>query len=544
MARLHTHFLGTPKLVSQIEQDIDRYITAHPDGIYDEILMEDDRWAVFYHLSDMRTGLLGWYDMPKNTDVLEINCGFGALTGVLADHAAHVTALDESLFHARSCVKRHESKENLDVYAGNLRDMPFGRRFDLITLIDVLPRIAKGSLSPEPYADYLKGLLDYLKPQGRIILAMDNRLGLKFACGARDPYSDEPFGELSGTVENGRLFTKAEITTILKLSGFTHWKFYYPLPDFRLPQFIFTDEALPPSDIGERMIPYDPNPDTRVLPEALLYSDCVENGLFPAMANSFLIECGMQDDFCPTEAVSIAFDRPHAYSIATCREGGQAVKKPIAAEARQGIQELAKNMEELRARGLDVVPCDQREGKLFMPHLDSPTLECWLREATEKDREAVLAAMERLWAAILQSSPPVPDNENIMKSLEPWADWGVILHRAYVNMTPDNIFYNEGKLTFFNQGLSRENCPARYPMFLALYDNTEPLERIGVLEELKERYGLTPLWDKMEQEQQRRVSGFRRYDAYHRFYDWAEMNPGRMLKNRQILKIIGNEMDE
>jgi len=37
------------------------------------------------------------------------------------------------------------------------------------------------------------------------------------------------------------------------------------------------------------------------------------------------------------------------------------------------------------------------------------------------------------------------------------------------------------------------------------------------------------------------VADWRRYDVYHQFYDWAEMDPRRMVKNRQILRIIGNE---
>ena len=124
------------------------------------------------------------------------------------------------------------------------------------------------------------------------------------------------------------------------------------------------------------------------------------------------------------------------------------------------------------------------------------------------------------------------------------ADWGVVLARGYLNMTPDNIFYQDGKLTFFNQGLSRENCPAKYLMFLAVYDNADALSHVGVLDELKERYGLASLWGVMEAAQQENFARFRRYNVYRRFYDWASMNPARMQKNRQILKIIGNEDEE
>lgn len=544
MARLHTKFISTSTPVSQVEQDIDYYITVHPDGVYDEALKADNRWEVFYHLSDMRQALFGWYDMPKDADVLEIGCGFGALTGVLAERAAHVAAIDGSLFRARACAKRWDKKENIDVYAGHLRDIPFSQRFDVITLVDILPRVANGEKSLAPYAGYLESLLAYLKPQGRILIAMDNRLGLKFFCGACDPYSGELFGELSGGSGKGRLFTQAEVGEMLAEAGFIYWKFYYPLPDYRLPQFIFTDDALPDSSLGEVMLPYDITPDARVLPEGPLYADVTENGLFPAMANSFLIECGMTEDFCRTESASLASDRPPAYNIAACREGNLFIKKPIMPPAIQGIREIAENLEMLRQRGIDVIPFELKGGQLVMPRFDIPTMATWLARRKPTERDAVLAAMERLWAAILQSSPPVPDAKNRMRPLAPQADWGVILSNLYLNMTPDNIFYQDGKLTFFNQGLSRENCPAKYLMFLAVYDNIDTLSRVGVLDELKERYGLAPLWDVMETAQQQNVARFRRYDVYHRFYDWATMSSTRMAKNRRVLKIIGNEDDE
>lgn len=544
MARLHTKFVNTSTPVSQVEQDIDHYITVHPDGVYDEALIADGRWEVFFHLSDMRQALFGWYDMPKDADVLEIGCGFGALTGVLAERAAHVAALDDSLFRARACAKRWDKKDNLDVYAGQLRNIPFSQRFDVVTLVDILPRVADGEKSLAPYVAYLKSLLAYLKPQGRLLIAMDNRLGLKFFCGEGDPYSDELFGELSGNVGRGRLFTQAEVGEILAEAGFMYWKFYYPLPDYRLPQFIFTDDALPEPSLGRVMLPYDPTPDARVLPEAALYADAVRNDLFPGMANSFLIECGMTEDFCRTESASLACDRAPAYNIAACREGDLFIKKPFMEPAVQGIREIAENLDSLRQRGLDVVPFELRGGQLFMPRFDALTMSTWLERRKPKERDDVLAAMERLWAAILQSSPPVPDAKNRMKKLAPQADWGVILSRLYLNMTPDNIFYQNGKLTFFNQGLSRENCPAKYLMFLAVYDNIDALSRVGVLEELKERYGLTSLWGVMETAQQKNTARFRRYDVYHRFYDWATMSSAHMAKNRRFLKIIGNDEDE
>ena len=543
MAKLHTNFTGPAKVVPPVDQDIDRYITAHPDGNFDEVLKGDDRWPVFYHLSDMRTGLLGWYELPPQAEVLEIGAGFGALTGQLCDMAGHVTVMERSLFRARSLAKRWTERENLDVYAGDLFDMPFRRRFDLITLIGVLPELCGGREELAPYASYLRALQEYLKPHGRILLAMDNRLGLKFFCGARDAYSEEPFGGLSGEQGEGHIFTAAEIRTILKDAGYPYVRFYYPLPDYRLPQLIFSDAHLPDADVGEGLIPYDPTSDTRVLSETYLYRYIVTNGLFPQMANSFLVECALQPRTARgADFISLASDRTPAANIATAIKGRETVtKRPLTAAGREGLQRLAENTAELKERGLEVIPLTLAENSATMPFCDSPVLSQWLRERGPGDEAKVWAVFDRLRAAILQASPPVPDEMNCMAQRSLGADWGVILRRVYINMVPDNIFYDDGRLIFFNQGITLENCPARYAMFLALYESAEALTRLGLLDELRAHFDVDALWELFTLEQQQFVADWRRYDVYHQFYGWAEMDPRRMVKNRQILRIIGNE---
>ena len=87
----------------------------------------------------------------------------------------------------------------------------------------------------------------------------------------------------------------------------------------------------------------------------------------------------------------------------------------------------------------------------------------------------------------------------------------------------------------------RENYPAKYPMFRAVYYSYGYLDSIVSLDELKERYGLTGVWEALVNEEQEFIAATRRYNVYHQFYSWADMDRSRMLKNRQILKIIGNE---
>ncbi len=529
--------------VSQVDQDIDRFITAHPDRNFDKVLEEEDRWSVFFQLTDLRAGLFGWYEMPPEADVLEIGAGFGALTGILCEKAAHVTVTERSLFRARAITKRYADCNNLDVYAGDLQDLHFVRKYDVIILTGFLSIVGAGGSDEAPYVAYLKSLQNYMKPSGRLLLAVDNRFGLKYFCGARDPYRQEPFGELSGVQGRGHLFSRKEMEHIVQTAGFARQKFYYPLPDYRLPQVVYTDEHLPGCDLHELLTPYDPSADTRVLPESELYDDILANDAFAFMANSFLVECGGNGaDLCPVEYAVITADRGPKRSVVTSMTGHEEVwKKPLTKAGAGAIQTLAQHMAALAERGLDIVPCQLKNNALRMPYVKAPLLTSYLQHLADGEKEKVLAIFDRLWAAILQSSPPAPDGDNALAYLAEGADWGVILRQAYIDMVPMNIFYEDGKLIFFNQECVRENYPAKYPMFRAVYHSYAYLDSIVSLDELKERYNLKRVWEPLVNEEQEFIAATRRYNVYHQFYSWADMDRSRMLKNRQILKIIGNE---
>lgn len=191
MAKLHTSFIGPPTSVSKLDQDLDRYISDSSNENYDELLKTEDTWPVFYNLTDLRAALLSWYDIAPNAEVMAMGAGIGSLTGLLCEKAGRVAVVEQSMFRARTIAKRYNETENLDIYVGELTDLHIVKKFDLIIAIDILPRIADGSQSPVPYIKYLEELRSYLTLDGKILLAMDNRFGLKYFCGARNPWGKE-----------------------------------------------------------------------------------------------------------------------------------------------------------------------------------------------------------------------------------------------------------------------------------------------------------------------------------------------------------------
>ena len=532
MARIFTEFADKEEQPSRLDREIARDIQRHPDGDFSEVLRQSDSWEKLFHLSLLRVALLGWYDFPSDADILEVGAGFGALTGYLAEQGRSVTAIEPSLFRARALARRYANRDKITVYAGKLARISLPGRFDYI--------VAAGVLETESdRAACLARLRGLLRPGGRLLLAADNRYGLKYFCGEQDPYSRLPFGGIHGLPAAGRGFSRQELDGLLRAAGFPARKFYYPLPDYRLPQVIYSERHLPGRELLERDTPYYLSKGTLVASEHALYADILANGAFEFFANSFLVECG-EGTVCPVDYAVVTADRGRTGSLVTCRRGNVSFsKRALYPEGATAMERLQENMEQLAARGIGVIPYEFRVGQMQMPCIGEPTLADYLRSLRPGDKEAVWAVFDHLWQLILQSSEMVSAAGNILLPRAPVADWGPVLQRAYLEMIPMNCFLLNKQFAFFDQEFVWDNCPAKYPMFRALVYCEEYLGPVVSEEELRERYGLAELWPVLQQVEEEFHQRLRRKDIYHQFYAWAWADMDRIQQN--IARLAGGQ---
>ena len=95
--------------------------------------------------------------------------------------------------------------------------------------------------------DFLKTVATHLKPGGKIVLAIENRFGLKYWAGCTEDHFGTLFEGLEGyPVTSGvKTFTKKELSAILEKAGGLKASWYYPFPDYKLPAAIYSDRRLP-----------------------------------------------------------------------------------------------------------------------------------------------------------------------------------------------------------------------------------------------------------------------------------------------------------
>lgn len=290
----YTFYKGTDEYCDgAIEQEILEYVKNYEDEM--EILEKDDRWPVLYHISPIRKNILEWYEFKENADVLEVGAGCGAVTGGICERAGSVTSVDLSKQRSMINAYRNKKYDNLNIIVANFNDIKFDKKYDYITLIGVLEYASYYTATDNPFVDFLKKLKGTLKEDGKLLVAIENKFGMKYWSGCVEDHTGRYYDGIMGYVNTEskvKTFSKDELIDIIQEAGFNTYKFYYPFPDYKFAQQIFSDDYLPgENDLICQTQTYD-NDRFLMFNETLAYNNIINSHKFDFFSNSFFIEIG------------------------------------------------------------------------------------------------------------------------------------------------------------------------------------------------------------------------------------------------------------
>lgn len=262
--------------------------------MYNYIIKKRKSWPILYHLSIHRQNIVEWLPIKKEDKVLEIGAGCGAITGILADKAKRVDCIELSRKRSLINANRNQNRRNIQIYVGNFQEIEahIEETYDYIMLIGVLEYAKSYIESKKPFVDFLKLTMSHLKVGGRLIVAIENKLGLKYWAGCKEDHLASYFSGLEDYQGNTHVktFSKLELEKMFEEAKIYKKRFYYPYPDYKFPIKIFSDERLPQkgelvNNIRnfdyERLLLFD---------EAKVFESIIEANLFPEFSNSFLVE--------------------------------------------------------------------------------------------------------------------------------------------------------------------------------------------------------------------------------------------------------------
>lgn len=377
-----------------------------------DIPPKEVNYPIVYHLSKVRENILSWYPFREEETVLEVGAGCGAITGLLCRKLKHVTSVDLSKRRSDINYARNKEYDNLDIYVGNLNDMIFEEKFDYIVLNGVLEYAVSFTDSETPYEDFLLGMSRFLKDSGKIIISIENRLGLKYFSGAAEDHTAVLFSGLNEyqNIDFVRTFSKTEIETLLESVNFKNYKFYYPYPDYKFPIEIFTEDTFEENEYGKAYPNYDGN-QVRLFDEDKVAYSLVKEGVISTFTNSFLIVASREELNESHEILyaKINNDREDPFRIITTIEkvngSKQVVKGSLCSEASEHIKEIFNHSQKREEERFGYLKGEITDRGVVYPYLESGNLnQEVLKLIKEKKVGRIIEIMQEIMDGYLQDS--------------------------------------------------------------------------------------------------------------------------------------------
>ena len=304
-----------------IEEEMLEIAMNYPEEEFPRIIEERGSWPIFYHMSPLRENIIEWVPVSKEMKVLEVGSGCGAITGALARKAGSVTCIELSKRRSMINAYRHKDCDNVTIQVGNFQDIEktLDNDYDFIFLIGVF-EYAKGYIGTErPYERFMEILRKHLKGNGqggRLIIAIENKFGLKYWAGCREDHQGFFFSGLEDYPQDTgvRTFTREGLEKICEANGCTEYSFYYPYPDYKFMTSIYSDEYLP--HVGELCTNMRNFDRSRLLlfDEKNVFDTIIREGLFPLYSNSYFLVVGKE---LPVKFSKYSNDRATEYAICT-----------------------------------------------------------------------------------------------------------------------------------------------------------------------------------------------------------------------------------
>ena len=299
---------------------------------------------------------------------------------------------------------------------------------------------------PAGSSGFLKKLSQLLNPDGSIVIAIENQMGLAYWMGANEDHLNEPWVGLEGYVSTSsvKTFSKPVLSSLLTDAGFKHQNWLYPFPDYKLPLTILSDRAYMENDrvdLIDQLVgtPVDrsrsgvlPFFDTRALHRQVVDSDMGQD-----MSNSFLVICRLNESKSIVDEDVIAWrfsgDRKKDFlgvRQVTVEDGTRKINRKSAYEniSSESSWLIQKNDE------------SQAEKYVSGPNLEQLALRS-LREGNLKDFESLLSMFDD-WLTLNTCTPPA-DSE-----IHPFLTdlSSEVLGEEFIDCGFDNLVFEDGVL--------------------------------------------------------------------------------------------------
>ena len=554
------------ELITDVEQDlIDNYINKFDSNMYEEHFPDDLTDKHLYYLSCSSQNILNWYPFSKDDTLLELGGDLGQLTQVFVDTCKDVTTIEPNMVKAKAIAKRFEKEPNLEIIAGNLININLNKKFNYIVIMG-LNRIVDIFGKNMKLMQILKYLEQYLEDNGKFLVALDNKFGLRYFVGNPENILNKKFESIIGysnESEKIETFTKSRLERILKENGY-YTNFYYPLPDYKLPNVIFSDNQLPKYNSIDKYIPYTTSNSTIIMNEIDVFREILKNNeeMFTFFTNSFLLE--ISKNVVPIKYKYISFNnlRKEKYRLTTKITDEYVEKQLINEKSNEHYENIKNNIKILQNQNIKTIDFEEN-GVIKSKYIKQEYLlnNVLTKALEEKNFEKVDKIIDKYIETLKINTYKENDYEKtVFEKYKIDCSQKSIINDLHFkkdglwDMTFKNCFYIDCELYFFDQEWNEENLPIEYILYRSIL-YTISLRRFININDWFEKYGLKefiPLFEKLDSKLQDEIKEEKIWNFYNtnKYFDIdatkQELNNVNIRNNAQQLAMenLKNEKDK
>ena len=229
---------------------------THWKVVIKEKFQNENPWLYEIITSPKRTKFIDECIKPNNLSVLDIGAGWGQFSLPLAssNQVCTLEPTPERLDFIKAVADQDNLSKNISFIGADYMEIKFKNKFDLILSIGVMEWVGtfrKGKPPECIQKEFLQKTKDELKEGGRLLIGIENRMGLKYILGNRDDHTGiadiscyhQTLAKTLFKGETGRelrcfTYSMEEYRTMLLEAGFKNIAFHAAFPDYKLPQVI------------------------------------------------------------------------------------------------------------------------------------------------------------------------------------------------------------------------------------------------------------------------------------------------------------------
>ena len=457
-------------IYEKFEEDIMNYINEYKKEEYYKIIEKDKRTNIVQVFSEMNSNIVKWYDFDENKKILEIGANYGEVTQELVNKCKNVTSIEFSKNKIDCIEKRLEDSKNLKlILCSNLAEQKLNEKYDYIVIIGTAEYANK--IGFKNIDDMLKWALKYLNKDGKILMAIDNKFGVKYLAGSIRNKEEVPFANYKPYItKDYKMYGKNELEQVLE-SNNVKYKFYYPVPNYKLVNLIYTDNYLP--NKGEYNIYY--KEDEEILFNELSFiNEAVKNNSFQTFTNSYFIEISKEDlDKNNIYFVKYSNMRKEEYKIITKIEKEHVTKQARSEKSIKHLKNIQDNIELLKKIKLNI--CERpEENTIQSNYILKPTMDEYLAKLVKEDKIEEIYEELYKWEKFLKEKFSVQTNQEECTIFEKYdikidKENLTILKDGFFDLTFPNIFYDgTEEYIVFDQEWYEKNIPLEFILYRAI----------------------------------------------------------------------------